>query len=111
MDEVKTLSYKFFVGAANVGGKSNEYTGSVSLNPSRHNAYDSEFKYKMFLTKNEDGEFSVNAQCYVGRNSFSNTDPEKIQTLCFEGSDKGVEQAREWLQQAYEKVRDTFDKN
>lgn len=108
MDEVKTLSYKFFVGAANVGGKSNSYTGSVSLHPERHNALDSEFKYKMFLTKTEDGEFKVAAQCYVGRNSFSNTDPEKIQSLEFDGSDKGVEQAREWLQQAYEKVRDSL---
>ena len=32
----------------------------------------------------------------------------KRYSLEFEGSDKGVEQAREWLQQAYEKVRDSL---
>ncbi len=107
MSEVKVLSYKYLVGAANVGWKSNSYTGSLSLNPERHNALDDEFKYRTFLTEKEiDGEktFFVCAQCFVGNTSFDATDEEKVQTLEFEGSDDGVEKAREWLQSAYESV-------
>ncbi len=107
MGEVKVLSYKFLVGAANVGGKSNVYTGSLSLNPESYNAFDDEFKYRTFLTEKEaDGEksFLVCAQCYVGNASFDATDEGKIQTLEFEGSDDGVEKARQWLQTAYESV-------
>lgn len=105
MNEVKVLSYKFLVGAANVGYKSNEYTGSVSLNPDRHNAFDEEFKYKFFL-RNVDDELKVVAQCYVGNVSFDNVDPELIKELEFEGSDDGVNQAREWVQGAYEAIKE-----
>lgn len=107
MGEVKVLSYKFLVGAANVGWKSNIYTGSLSLNPERHNAFDEEFKYRTFLVEKEvDGDktFFVCAQCYVGTTSFDATDESKYQSLEFEGSDEGVEQARQWLQSAYETV-------
>lgn len=103
MNDIKVLGYKFFVGAANVGYKSNEYTGSVTLNPERHNAVDDEFKYKIFLRKVDD-EFKVVAQCYVGNVSFDNIDPEKISELEFPGSDDGVVQARDWLQGAYDAV-------
>ncbi len=107
MGEVKVLSYKYLVGAANVGWKSNSYTGSLSLNPERHNAADEEFKYRTFLIEKEvDGEksFVVCAQCFVGNQSFDAVDEEKIQSLEFEGSDDGVEKARQWLQTAYENV-------
>lgn len=103
MNEVKVLSYKYLVGAANVGWKSNEYSGSVSLNPERHNAFDEEFKYKFFL-RNVDDELKVVAQCYVGNVSFDNIEPEKIKELVFEGSEDGVNQAREWVQGAYEAI-------
>lgn len=103
MNDIKILSYKFFVGAANVGYKSNEYTGSVTLNPERHNAIDDEFKYKFFL-RDVDGELKVVAQCYVGNVSFENVDPEKISELEFPGSDDGVNQARDWVQGAYDAV-------
>lgn len=107
MDEVKVLSYKYLVGAANVGWKSNVYVGSVSLNPEMHNAFDDEFKYRTFLNEKElDGEksFVVCAQCYVGNESFDVVSEDKIQSLEFEGSDEGVEKARQWLQGAYESV-------
>lgn len=107
MGEVKVLSYKYLVGAANVGWKSNVYTGSLSLNPDRHNAADEEFKYRTFLNEKEvDGEksFAVCAQCYVANTSFDATDESKIQTLEFEGSDEGVEKARQWLQEAYDAI-------
>lgn len=103
MGEVKVLNYKYLVGAANVGYKSNEYTGSISLNPERHNAFDDEFKYKFFL-RDVDGELKVVAQCYVANVSFDIIDKEKIQELEFEGSDEGVNKAREWVQGAYEAV-------
>lgn len=101
MGEVKVLSYKYLVGAANVGWKSNEYSGSVSMNPERHNAFDDEFKYKFFL-RDVDGELKVVAQCYVGNVSFENIEPEKIKELVFDGSEDGVNQAREWVQGAYD---------
>ena len=40
----------------------------------------------------------------MGNASFDATDEGKIQTLEFEGSDEGVEKARQWLQTAYESV-------
>lgn len=101
MNEVKSINYKYLVGAANVGWKSNSYSGSVSMNPDRHNAFDEEFKYKYFL-KETDGGFRIIAQCYIGNVSFENIDPEKIQELDFEGSDEGMDKAREWLQGAYD---------
>lgn len=107
MGEVKVLSYKYLVGAANVGWKSNSYTGSLSLNPNRHNAADEEFRYRTFLNEKEiDGEksFVVCAQCFVGNVSFDVVDENKIQSLEFEGSDDGVEKARQWLQSAYDAV-------
>ncbi len=107
MGDVKVLSYKYLVGAANVGWKSNSYTGSLSLNPQRHNAADEEFKYRTFLNEKEvDGEkgFVVCAQCFVGNVSFDAVDEEKIQSLEFEGNDDGVEKARQWLQDAYDAV-------
>lgn len=107
MSEVKVLSYKYLVGAANVGWKSNSYTGSLSFDPHMHNALDEEFKYRTFLNEKEvDGEkcFFVCAQCFVGNQSFDAVDENKIQSLEFEGSDDGVEKARQWLQSAYESV-------
>lgn len=107
MGEVKVLSYKYLVGAANVGGKSNSYTGSLSFDPQRHNATDEEFKYRTFLkVKEADGEkgFAVCAQCFVGNVSFDAVDEEKVQSLEFEGNDDGVEKARQWLQSAYESI-------
>ena len=104
MNEVKVLSYKYLVGAANVGYKSNSYSGSVSLNPERHNAFDDEFRYQFFL-RDVDGELKVVAQCYVGNVSFDNIEPEKIKELVFEGSEDGVNQAREWVQGAYEAIK------
>lgn len=107
MGDVKVLSYKYLVGAANVGWKSNSYTGSLSLNPQRHNAADEEFKYRTFLNEKEvDGEkgFVVCAQCFVGSVSFDAVSEDKIQSLEFEGNDDGVEKARQWLQDAYDAV-------
>lgn len=107
MGDVKVLSYKYLVGAANVGWKSNSYTGSLSLNPQRHNAADEEFKYRTFLVEKEaDGEksFVVCAQCFVGNVSFDAVSEDKIQSLEFEGNDDGVEKARQWLQDAYDAV-------
>lgn len=107
MGDVKVLSYKYLVGAANVGWKSNSYTGSLSLNPQRHNATDEEFKYRTFLVEKEvDGEknFVVCAQCFVGNVSFDAVSEDKIQSLEFEGNDDGVEKARQWLQDAYDAV-------
>ncbi len=107
MSDVKVLSYKYLVGAANVGWKSNSYTGSLSLNPQRHNAADDEFKYRTFLIEKEvDGEkgFVVCAQCFIGNVSFDAVSEEKIQSLEFEGNDDGVEKARQWLQDAYDAV-------
>lgn len=104
MKEIEALNYKFFLGAAKVGGKSNETTGSISLNAQSHNALNDEFKYKLSLRKIEEKNFLVVAQCYVGKFSFENTDPEKIQTLEFEGSDNGVDEAKKWLSEAYEKI-------
>ncbi len=105
MGEVKVLSYKFLVGAANVGWKSNVYTGSISFDPESHNANDEEFKYRTFLNEKEiDGEkkFFVCAECFVGNNSFDTVDKAQIQSLEFEGSDDGVEKARQWLQEAFD---------
>ncbi len=107
MGEVKVLSYKYLVGAANVGWKSNSYTGSISLNPERHNAADEEFKYRTFLNEKEiDGgkSFVVCAQCFVGNQSFDAVDESLIQSLEFDGSDDGVEKARQWLQDAFDAV-------
>ncbi len=101
MGEVKVLSYKYLVGAANVGYKSNDYSGSLSLNPEKHNAFDDEFKYKFFL-RECDGELKVVAQCYTGNVSFENIDKEKIKELEFEGSEDGVIKARDWVQGAYD---------
>ena len=104
MGEVKLLGYKYFLGAAPVGGKTNDYSGSISLDPDHHSVFDKDFRYRAFLQKDDDGEFKVVAQCYVGNFCFEKTDPEIIQTLEFEGSDKGIEQAKQWLQSAYEKI-------
>ncbi len=107
MNEIKVLSYKYLVGAANVGWKSNVYVGSASLNPESHNAFDEEFKYRTLLKEKEaDGEksFTVVAQCYVGIEAFDVVNEEKIQSLEFEGSDEGVEKARQWLQSAYDSI-------
>lgn len=103
MGEVKVLSYKYLVGAANVGWKSNSYSGSISLNPESHCVLDEEFRYQFFL-RDVDGELKVVAQCYVGSVSFEFIDPEKIQELVFEGSEEGVNKAREWVQGAYEAI-------
>lgn len=103
MGEVKVLSYKYLVGAANVGYKSNDYSGSLTLNPESHNAFDDEFKYKFFL-RDCDGELKVVAQCYVGNVAFDVIDKEKICELEFEGSDDGVEKARQWVQDAYDEI-------
>ncbi len=107
MGEVKVLSYKFLVGAANVGWKSNSYTGSVSFDPENHNANAEEFKYRTFLKEKEiDGkkEFCVCAQCFVGNTAFDATDENKFQSLEFEGSEDGVEKARQWLQDAFDSL-------
>lgn len=109
MDGVKILNYKYFVGALDVGGKTNTYTGSLSLNPERHNALDNEFKYRVSLKEADDGERKIVAECYVGNVSFENTEPKSIASLEFEGSDKGVDDAREWLNQAYQKVMKAAD--
>ena len=100
MGEVKVLNYKYLVGAANVGYKSNSYSGSITMNPDSHNALDEEFKYRFFL-RDVDGELKVVAQCYVGNVAFDIVNPEKIQELVFEGSDDGVDKARQWVQEAY----------
>lgn len=102
MGEVKLLSYKYFLGAAQLGGKSNDYSGSVSLNHEHHSAFDEDFRYRAFLKKDENGNFPIVAQWYVGNKCFEKTDPERIQTLEFEGSDGGVEQAKKWLQESYD---------
>ncbi|MCQ2470684.1 MAG: hypothetical protein MJ147_01440 [Clostridia bacterium] len=103
MGEVKVLSYKYLVGAANVGWKSNSYSGSLTLDPQHHNAFDEEFKYRFFLRKEEE-ELKVVAQCFVGNVSFDCVDEAKIQELTFEGSDDGVQQAREWVQGAFDSI-------
>ena len=103
MGEVKVLSYKYLVGAANVGWKSNSYSGSLTMHPDRHSAFDEEFRYKFFL-RDVDGELKVVAQCYVGNVSFELVEPEKIHELVFDGSDDGVNAARQWVQDAYDKL-------
>ncbi len=97
MDQIKLLHYKYFLGAVPVGGKSNAYSGSVSLQPAHHCAFDEEFKYKVSLQTAEDGENTLLAQCYVGSVCFALTPPEAIRSQSFEGSDDGVEQAKAWL--------------
>lgn len=109
MDGVKLLGYKYFVGALDVGGKTNTYSGSLSINPEHHSAFDNEFKYRVSLKEEGDGERKIVAECYVGNLSFENTPIESIATLEFEGSDKGVDDAREWLNQAYQKVTEAAD--
>ena len=104
MNEVKTLQYKYYLGEVPVGTKTNFYTGSVSLNPERHCAFDDEFRYRISLIKNEEDEFLVLAECYVGNVAFDIIEKEKISSLTFEGSDEGVEKAREWLQSGYDKL-------
>lgn len=104
MGEVKLLSFKYFLGAAPVGGKSNDYSGSITLNPDHHSVFDNDFRYRAFLKKDDEGNFRIVAQCYVGNKCFEKTDPEIIQEFDFEGSDEGVEKAKKWLQSAYEAV-------
>ncbi len=104
MNRVKLLGYKYFLGASDIGGKTNDYTGSITLNPERHSAFDKDFRYRVFLEKDENGSFSVAAQYYTGTKSFALTDPETITTKSFEGSDEGVQAAAQWLESAYDAV-------
>ena len=102
MGEVKLLNYKYFLGAAPLGGKSNDYSGSISFDPDHHNVFDEEFRYRAVVKKDEDGVFKIVAQCYTGNKCFEKTDPSIVQSKEFEGSDEGVAKAKEWLQNIYE---------
>lgn len=102
MNEIKTQSYKYYLGAADVGGKTNQYSGSVSIRKDGHNALYDEFRYRVLLEKDENDEFCVVAQHYIGNVSFDNIEQDKILSCKFEGSEEGATQAKEWLQKAYD---------
>ncbi|MBQ7595584.1 MAG: hypothetical protein IJU45_02840 [Clostridia bacterium] len=104
MGRVKLLSYKYFLGAADIGGKTNDYTGSITLNPEHHSVFDEDFRYRVYLKKNEDGSYSIAAQYYVGNKNFSLTDPEIITSREFEGSDEGIQAAAQWIENSFDEL-------
>lgn len=104
MGEVKLLNFKYMLGAATIGGKSNDYSGSLSINPEHHSVFDDEFRYKASVKKTDDGKYMICAQYYVGNKCFDKTDPSIIKAKEFDGSDEGIAQAKEWLQKAYESI-------
>ena len=106
MSEIKTLPFKYYVGALNIGGKGNSYSGSVSLRPQEHNARNPEFKYRIFLEKNSDDELQLAAEYYTGIKSFDNTSEDEIKRELFKADESGLAEAKLCLEKALAEAKE-----
>lgn len=94
---IKLPSYEWFIGFMNLGGKGNTYTGSYGTQPYKGCLCGDEFRYRVWIDKDENDEKALNALYYIGNKCFGETEKEKLHTQKFEASIKGIEQAQIWL--------------
>ncbi|MDD6275893.1 MAG: hypothetical protein PUB20_03615 [Clostridia bacterium] len=100
---IKLPKYNWFDGLMMFGGAGNIYTGSIGTDPKRGAVDANCFRYRVWLEKDENGEKSLIAAWYRGLECYAATDDEKINKKEFEGSQKGILQAQEWLLDSYNK--------
>lgn len=84
-------------------GKGNVYTGSIGTNPDRGATVAANFRYRVWLERDENAEKSLFAAWYFGEKCYDATDAECITKQEFEGSARGILQAQDWLIDSYEK--------
>ena len=107
MEKLERARYDWLLGAISVydGGK-NTYYGSHSINKKGNSALNEEFRYTVFVVSENKVPQKITARWYVGCYCFDKTPEENITTRDFEASEKGCEEAFDYLQECYGSVRE-----
>ncbi len=103
MAEIKVQYFDYLKGGMDIGGKSNPFCGSAAFKDN-HRITDEEFLYNVFIAQNENEENVVKAQYYVGINAICETEDSLLTEKVFAFSQQGVNEARDWLQQEYDRI-------
>lgn len=82
----------------------NKYTGSLPAKNGTKGIFADIFRYKIWVSYDENEEPLINAAWYFGQNAYDLTDPAVITSEHFEASQEGAEKAVAWLQEAYDKA-------
>lgn len=94
---IKLPSHEWFIGLMNLGGQGNIYTGSYGTEPYKGCLCGDEFRYRVWVEKDENGEKLLKAVYYVGSECFDVAADDKKITREFEASTKGINEAQNWL--------------
>ncbi len=104
---VKLPNYIWFLGNIPFRGDGNIYSGSAGCDPFYGIVPSKTFRYRVWLSKNDDG-LTLNAAHYVGEKTYDSTDNELINEKTFDASPQGIADAETWLNEAEEKTLKTF---
>ena len=98
---IQLPKFNWFDGLMMFGGKGNVYTGSIGTDPQRGTVSESCFRYRVWLEKDENSEKSLIAVWYRGCQCYEATDKNQTVRKEFEGSQRGISEAQEWLLDSY----------
>lgn len=104
---IKLPNYIWFLGNIPFRGDGNIYSGSMGCDPLLGNIANKTFRYRVWLSKNDDG-LILNAAHYNGEYAYDSTDKSVISEKVFEASPKGIEEAQNWLQEAEDNAIKSF---
>ncbi len=104
---VKLPNYIWFLGNIPFRGDGNIYSGSAGCDPFYGNIDTKTFRYRVWLSKADDG-LVLNAAHYIGENSYDSTLKDIINEKTFEASPQGISEAQDWLNEAQESALKTF---
>ena len=94
---IKLPSFEWFIGLMNLGGKGNTYTGSYGTDPYYGCTGREQFRYRVWIEKDENDEKQLVAVHYIGDDCFDETDNVKLEKKIFESSAHGIAEAQDWL--------------
>ena len=94
---IKLPSYEWFIGLMGFGAKGNIYAGSYGTDPYLGCLGRPNFRYRVWLEKDENDEKILKAVHYCGEECFDETDEADMTEKTFEASAAGILEAQEWL--------------
>lgn len=93
--------FSFLYGAIPTHGLGNPFTGSATLHKNQYDANISEFRYRIWIDENDEGERVITACWYVGLYCFEVTDKNEMIFKSFPCDEKEMINISNWLNDAY----------
>lgn len=94
---IKLPSYEWFLGLMGFGAKGNIYAGSYGTDPYKGCLGKPNFRYRVWIEKDENDEKTLKAVHYCADECFDEADKEAMTEKSFESSAAGILEAQKWL--------------